>query len=261
VRRSWRRKVERADAGADRGERYRSYVSQQLGSGVGEDTAMRQAVGGEFEAMGLMLRDLLIHNGLQASSAVVDVGCGSGRLALPLASYLDERGSYLGTDVVPGLLEYAARLVGRPDWRFEVVDDLTIPAPDASADVVCFFSVLTHLRHEHSYLYLREARRVVKPTGRIVFSFLDVTVPPHWHVFMHNVNDPFSDRPLDQFISRDAIETFAHHLELQVISIDAGDQPHIPLRQPVTLDNGTAYTDLGRLGQSVAVLAHRPGEL
>ena len=56
------------------------------------------------------------------------------------------------------------------ELQFRVVGDLRIPAPRDSADVVCFFSVMTHLRHEHSYIYLRAARRVVKPTGRIVLA-------------------------------------------------------------------------------------------
>ena len=43
-----------------------------------------------------------------------------------------------------------------------------IPAPDGEADMVCFFSVLTHLLHEESYVYLQDARRVLKPTGKLV---------------------------------------------------------------------------------------------
>src|SRR6185437_8284340 len=37
--------------------------------------------------------------GLQPGGAVLDVGCGSGRMALPLAGYLNPEGRYGGFDV------------------------------------------------------------------------------------------------------------------------------------------------------------------
>ncbi|MFL6282644.1 MAG: class I SAM-dependent methyltransferase, partial [Pyrinomonadaceae bacterium] len=107
----------------------------------GHDAAMRMAVGGQFEAIGILERETLIHHGLRGGGYLVDVGCGSGRLAKPLAEYLE--GKYLGIDVVPELVEYARRLVPRGDWRFEVAKGLTIPEEDGRADMVCFFSVLT----------------------------------------------------------------------------------------------------------------------
>src|SRR5437868_14740335 len=65
----------------------------------GTETAMRLAPGGEFEAIGILERELLIQHGLQRDGYLIDVGCGPGRLARPLSEYLD--GKYLGIDVVP----------------------------------------------------------------------------------------------------------------------------------------------------------------
>jgi ubiquinone/menaquinone biosynthesis C-methylase UbiE len=214
---------------------------------------MSRSVGGEFEAMGLIERDLLLSQGLRPDGFVVDVGCGSGRLSKPLSTYLT--GSYLGTDVVPELLEHARQSVARPDWRFELVDDLTIPAADASADIVCFFSVFTHLRHEESYCYLQEAKRVLQPQGCIVFSFLEFAIYSHWDVFESNLAGIGSDAPLNQFMSRDGIRAWADHLELTVKEIYDGDVATIPLTGPVTLERGEHYEKLGALGQSVAVLS------
>jgi SAM-dependent methyltransferase len=213
---------------------------------------MERAIGGEFEAFGLMEKDLLIQYGLRPADRVVDVGCGSGRLASPLSSYLT--GTYVGTDVAPELLEYARSLVHRPDWRFEIAAAMTIPEADECVDVVCFFSVFTHLLHEQSYAYLRDARRVLRPGGRVIFSFLEFSVSSHWSVFDVSVATLESDYPLNMFLSRDAIDAWADHLDLIVVAVHPGDQPHIELRQPVTLSDGSIVSGLGTMGQSVCVL-------
>jgi ubiquinone/menaquinone biosynthesis C-methylase UbiE len=98
---------------------------------------MKLAVGGEFEAFGILERELLIQQGLKQDGYLIDVGCGSGRLAKPLSQYLT--GKYLGIDVVPELVEYARKLVPQPDWRFEVAEGLRIPEKNNQADMVCFF--------------------------------------------------------------------------------------------------------------------------
>ena len=63
------------------------------------DKAMSLAVGGDYEVVGAIEAELLKHYGLGPNDFLVDAGCGSGRLASALASYL--KGSYLGIDVVP----------------------------------------------------------------------------------------------------------------------------------------------------------------
>jgi ubiquinone/menaquinone biosynthesis C-methylase UbiE len=135
------------------------------------DTAMSLAVGGDYDAVGASELALLKYFGLQDNSNIIDVGCGSGRLASALRHMPTI--SYLGTDVVPELLAYAESRCKRPDWRFEPVGGLVIPAADQTADVVMFFSVFTHLAARESAAYLAEAKRVLKPGGIIVASFLD----------------------------------------------------------------------------------------
>jgi SAM-dependent methyltransferase len=219
-----------------------------------KDKAMQHAIGGEFIPMGILERELLIKYGLKADSYVIDVGCGAGRLAKPLSEFLTS-GRYLGTDVVPDLLRYARGLVSKPDWRFEVVNTVTIPEDDDRADIVCFFSVLTHLLHENSYLYLQEAKRVLKNGGRIVFSFLEFAIPCHWTVFENTVRDAATgNHPLNVFLSREAIASWAAHLGLEIEAMHDGDSPFIPLPYPVKLDSGVVFESVGALGQSVCVL-------
>lgn len=215
---------------------------------------LQTAIGGEFEAFGLIQRDMLRFYGLQPDHVLVDVGCGSGRLTIPLSR--EHPGGYLGTDLVEELLDYARARCERPDWRFALVDHLEIPAADESADMVCFFSVLTHVLHEHSYLYLEEARRVLKPGGRIVFSFLEFSDPAHWKVFEMTLADTRGPNvhPLNVFIDRAAIRCWSEKLNLPVVDIRSGSDLFVPLREPVQLEGGLKFSDRGKLGQAICVL-------
>jgi len=227
---------------------------QNLSSVYPQERAMSLAVGGDFEAVGVLEYHLLRQQGLRPADTVVDVGCGSGRLAYQLRDYLT--GLYVGLDVVPELLQYAAELCGRPDWKFYAAPGLRIPEPDDSADFICFFSVFTHLLHEESFKYLEDARRVVKPGGKIVFSFLEFAIPSHWFIFEGSLAAVGrEDAVLNQFVGRDALQAWADHLKLAVVEINDGDKPHIPLEDAsVKWDNGREMRERGNLGQSVCVL-------
>jgi ubiquinone/menaquinone biosynthesis C-methylase UbiE len=214
--------------------------------------AARRAVGGEFDAFGQLLRAALIHHGLKPSDYLIDVGCGSGRLAKPLSEYLTAK--YLGIDVVPDLLAFARKLVARPDWRFELASGLSIPENDQQADMVCFLSVVTHLLHEESFVYLREAKRVLKPGGKIVMSFLDFRVPEHWGTFEDNLRDiGVGAQPMNVFMCPDMLREWAKRLELEVETIKDGTEPYIPLPAPITFENGAVVKDHAAFGQSVCV--------
>src|SRR5262245_48005321 len=74
---------------------YESYVDMLLVK-YSRDEAMSRAVGGDYEETGWRERAILEYAGLRAGMTLVDVGCGSGRLASALA---DMPLDYLGTDV------------------------------------------------------------------------------------------------------------------------------------------------------------------
>jgi SAM-dependent methyltransferase len=222
----------------------------------GHDHAMEAAIGRHFDPVGEILRAFLIQNGLLPQHYLIDVGCGAGRLAKHLANYLT--GDYLGTDVVPDLVDHARRLAARPDWRFETVREIVIPEQDARADVVCFFSVFTHLAHVDSYRYLAEAARVAKPGGRIVFTFLEFAVDRHWPFFETALDSARADaEPAIEFLSRDAIKAWAAHLPVTIEAIHAGDEAHVELPRAVAFPDGLKFermATLGPIGQSVCVL-------
>ena len=180
-------------------------------------TAMAMAVGGEhdYEVVGKAEADLLQAIGLEAGHALVDLGCGSGRLSGELGRRLGSSIDYVGVDMVPELLDYA-RTQSPSTFRFEVAEKPPIPAPDASADFVGAFSLLTHLLHEESYLYLRDAVRVVKPGGRIVFSFMETG--RHWDIFEAMAASPGGTFTI--FIERPMIEVWGTKLNLTIEAYD-----------------------------------------
>lgn len=184
--------------------------------------AIRAAAGApeSYEKVAAAERDILIGAGLKPYHYLINVGCGGGRLESALVDYLT--GPLLGTDVVPLLLKHARKTF--PQWRFERVTKIVIPEKDECADMVCFFSVFTHLLHQDSYRYLQEARRVLKPGGIIVFSFLDFTVRAHWPIFETTVGASRRINQLNQFISHDAIEAWAEMLGLEIIRIESEGQ-------------------------------------
>jgi len=221
------------------------------------DDALRAAVGGEFEAIGKLELALLEQYGLgKKPVCVVDVGCGSGRLSVQLVPIANVR--YIGTEIMPDLLDFAQKLCDRPDWTFVQTDGYSIPVADNEADYVCFFSVFTHILHQEAYRYLQEAKRVLKPGGLILFTFLDFRIPCHWPTFENSLDLVTKNTHLDQFMSRDDLGTWAEHLDLEVVQIDDGDRPHIPLSAPIAYEDGRVMEGMGNFGQSVAVLRKRP---
>jgi len=142
------------------------------------ESAILAATGGkDRDAIARAQVALLRSLGLGEGHYLVDVGCGSGRCVELLAG---ERTLWvLGLDVVPEMVAFAAERCGRSDWRFAAVDGLSIPERDDAADFVSFFSVLTHLSEREALAYLMDAKRVLKPGGKIVASYLDRRNPAH----------------------------------------------------------------------------------
>ncbi|MAW80405.1 MAG: hypothetical protein CMI63_09210 [Parvularcula sp.] len=158
---------------------YRRLVRGLLKRSASEADAMEKAVGGAFEKVGAAQAKLVKELCPQGGFHLIDVGCGSGRLAHALRA--ETRVSYTGFDVVPDLVAYAEKICDRPDWRFDTISELALPVENAQADIIMFMSVFTHLKPDEIKTYLAEAFRVLKPGGRIVASYIDPDATAHKH--------------------------------------------------------------------------------
>jgi ubiquinone/menaquinone biosynthesis C-methylase UbiE len=214
--------------------------------------AAELAVGGDFNTVGIIEYYVLKASGLREDMLLVDVGCGTGRLAYQLA----QRGHkfYAGFDIVLSAAEHARQLCNKPDWTFGVTKGIHIDIPDGSVDMACFFSVFTHISHEHTYLYLKEMSRSLKTGGTVVFTFLEFAIPSHWTMFEAAVRNFQAETEPIVFLDRQALASFARYLNFDVVSIQDGDKPTVPLSEQVAWENGIIMKDHGNLGQSICVL-------
>ncbi len=103
---------------------------------------------------------------------VLEVAAGTGALTRAMAARLPPETTILATDLNPPMLDRAiARQAGDPRVTFEAADAEALPAADQSVDVVaCQFGVMFFPDKVRAY---REARRVLRPTGRYLFNVWD----------------------------------------------------------------------------------------
>jgi SAM-dependent methyltransferase len=143
-----------------------------------------------FNYVGVEWLEAMIRYGRLASDgAVLDIGCGCGRMAGPLMLYLNKKGSFVGFEPVAKAVAHARANLQQANFRFEHVDlkhylynpdgkveaaNYRFPCDDESIDVSIAGSVFTHLELNTANHYLCETRRVLRPGGRALYSLFSL---------------------------------------------------------------------------------------
>jgi SAM-dependent methyltransferase len=185
----------------------------------------RQFVGdGDFRAIGAeFLRHFVRLGGLRPEHKVLEIGCGIGRMALPLTQYLGADASYDGIDVVEDGIRWCAREItpAYPAFRFHHLDAVnglynpagridtasaTLPFADASFDFAILTSVLTHLREAETARYAAELGRLLRPGGRCFISLFLLDEEVRGHLRSGTSRLPFpADAPGPEFLADAAV--------------------------------------------------------
>lgn len=107
---------------------------------------------------------------LGPGEAVLDVGCGTGTLAIAAKRRVGPSGIVHGIDASPEMIARATRKAARAgvDVTFRTAIIETLPFPDRQFDVVFSTMMLHHLPRPAREQGAREMRRVVKPGGRVL---------------------------------------------------------------------------------------------
>jgi len=107
---------------------------------------------------------------LRPGDVVLDVGCGTGTLAIAAKRHVGPSGLVHGIDASEEMIDRAKRKAGKARvdvaLRNAVVEAL--PYPDAQFDVVMSTLMLHHLPRKARQECAREIRRVLKPGGRLL---------------------------------------------------------------------------------------------
>jgi SAM-dependent methyltransferase len=154
---------------------------------------------GDFDLVGRIEFGLLLMEGLRPTDTLLDFGCGTGRLAVHAIPAL-AGGRYVGIDISQAMLDRARQRIARrspvPPCEVSWVK-LTTPAfplEAGSVDMLCAFSVFTHMEHEDTYRYLKDALRIVRPGGRFVLSCLPMNLAFAQDIFLASAARDFRAR-------------------------------------------------------------------
>ncbi len=143
----------------------------------------------EYIRSGEQMKDYFVRfGGLGPKDCVLDVGCGTGRLALPLTKLMSSDGEYRGFDTkVDGITWCRKNITSSyPNFQFQhcpvynshynadgglSAARFRFPYEEAYFDFVFLYSVFTHMLPPDLENYISEIARVLKPGGTCFSSF------------------------------------------------------------------------------------------
>ena len=144
--------------------------------------------GGDFTSTGQIYVDAFKkYANIQSNFRVLDIGCGSGRIALPLTEVL-KKGRYDGIDIFKDSIKWCNNNISKntPNFFFHHVDvkngtynpggkikadDFIFPFGENTFDFCFGASLFTHMQPSAVKHYLNEIHRIVKPNKKCYFNF------------------------------------------------------------------------------------------
>ena len=146
---------------------------------------------------------------LRKGESVLDVGCGTGTLAIAAKLSAGPEAAVYGIDASPEMLVKAEQKARKAGAQVLFKNGLAeaLPFPDAQFDLVLSTVMLHHLPRKARFQCANEIRRVLKPSGRVLAvdfegfseqkrSFLSHFHRPHGHVREQDIVALFTEAGL-----------------------------------------------------------------
>ena len=150
---------------------------EELQLGVGPEK------GAEYLGIGQVVRDAILERtDLPPTGSVLDIGCGSGRMARQFVDHLKPPGRYVGMEIQERFVDWCNENIAPANPAFEFyhqdiynggynpegkvrASEYRFPFENGSFGAIILYSVFTHLLPEDAANYLREISRLLKPGG------------------------------------------------------------------------------------------------
>ena len=122
--------------------------------------------------------------GLKPEHSILEAGCGTGRIALTLTRYVNEKGSYNGFDSIKSRIDWCNKNITAkyPNFRFQYIGyntvsnkgdsgNFTFPYTEGKFDFVFVSLDFTHMMPKETEHYIEEISRVMKRGAMCMMSF------------------------------------------------------------------------------------------
>jgi SAM-dependent methyltransferase len=154
---------------------------------------------------------------------VLEIGCGAGRVGRFLAPHCR---TWTGGDVSPNMLRFATEgLADLPNVATALLNGYDLAGiADASQDVVYCTGVFMHLDEWERFRYVKDARRVLRPGGRLYVDNFNLLEPEGWAFFIETFQIDPSKRPVN--VSRHStpqeLEAYVTHAGFADVRVRTG---------------------------------------
>lgn len=139
---------------------------------------------------------------LKPNDTVLDIGCGIGRMAIPLTHYLTQ-GQFYGFDIDKRGIKWCQKNVSNsfPNFHFQYVDifnkyynkkgkihadAFVFPYENHQFDFIFATSVFTHMLPKQILRYLKEISRVLKPGGTCFLTWFSINEEAKKNMAQHH---------------------------------------------------------------------------